>query len=96
MARDPLAWQPLLRQWTRCLGAGGTALEGLGDLAAIEGLNLAELLLGARLAGSAHTDECKAPADAHGRCLRERDMDYLGFWQHKWTKRLLVRRILAG
>jgi hypothetical protein len=29
------------RDWTHCLGAGGTALEGLGDLAAIEGLNLA-------------------------------------------------------
>jgi hypothetical protein len=49
MARDPLAWQPLLRHWTRCLGAGGTALEGLGDLAAIEGLNLAELLSHAEL-----------------------------------------------
>jgi len=46
MPRDPLAWQPLLRHWTRCLGAGGTALEGLGDLAAIEGLNLAKLLPG--------------------------------------------------
>ena len=46
MPRDPLAWQPLLRHWTRCLGEGGSALEGLGDLAAIEGLNLAELLPG--------------------------------------------------
>jgi len=44
MPRDPLAW--LLRHLTRCLGAGGSALEGLGDLAAIEGLNLAELLPG--------------------------------------------------
>jgi len=46
MPRDPLAWQPLLRHWTRCLGEGGSALEGLGDLAAIEDLNLAELLPG--------------------------------------------------
>ena len=46
MPRDPLAWQPLLRHWTRCLGEGGSALEGLGDQAAIEGLNLAELLPG--------------------------------------------------
>lgn len=46
MPRDPLAWQPLVRHWTRCLGEGGSALEGLGDLAAIEDLNLAELLPG--------------------------------------------------
>jgi GT2 family glycosyltransferase len=46
MPRDPLAWQPLLRHWTHCLGAGGTALEELGNLTAIAGLNLAELLPG--------------------------------------------------
>jgi hypothetical protein len=65
MPRDPLAWQPLLRHWTRCLGAGGTALEGLGDLAAIEGLNLAELL-----PGGAGLGGCAAlPAPRPGGCL---------------------------
>ena len=46
MPRDPLAWQPLLRHWTRCVGEGDGAVSGLGDLAAIEGLDLAGLLPG--------------------------------------------------
>ncbi|QPN56314.1 glycosyltransferase [Synechococcus sp. CBW1107] len=46
MGRDPLAWQPLLRHWTRCLGEGDAAVAELGDLAAIEGLDLAGLLPG--------------------------------------------------
>jgi GT2 family glycosyltransferase len=46
MPRNPLAWQPLMRHWTRCLGKGGSAVAQLGDLAMLDGLNLAELLPG--------------------------------------------------
>jgi len=46
MPRDPLAWQPLMRHWTRCLGEGGSALAQLGDLEMLDGLNLAKLLPG--------------------------------------------------
>ena len=46
MPRDPLAWQPLLRHWTRCLGEGDAAVAELGRLEGVDGLNLAELLPG--------------------------------------------------
>ena len=46
MPRDPLAWQPLMRHWTRCLGTGGSAVAQLGDLEMLDALNLAELLPG--------------------------------------------------
>jgi len=46
MPRDPLAWQPLMRHWSRCLGEGGSAVAQLGDLEMVDGLNLAELLPG--------------------------------------------------
>jgi hypothetical protein len=46
MPRDPLAWLPLLRHWTHCLGAGPEAIARMGDLAALPGLNLAALLPG--------------------------------------------------
>jgi GT2 family glycosyltransferase len=46
MARDPLAWLPLLRHWTRCLGEGGEGISRLGDLAALPELDLAALVPG--------------------------------------------------
>lgn len=46
MPRDPLAWLPLLRHWTHCLGEGGEAISGLGDLASLPELDLAALLPG--------------------------------------------------
>jgi hypothetical protein len=46
MPRNPLAWMPLLRHWTRCLGEGGEAISRLGDLSALPDLDLAALLPG--------------------------------------------------
>jgi GT2 family glycosyltransferase len=46
MPRDPLAWLPLLRHWTHCLGEGPEAIARMGDLAALPELNLAALLPG--------------------------------------------------
>lgn len=46
MPRDPLAWQPLVRHWTHCLGEGGSAIARLGDLEAVPDLDLAALLPG--------------------------------------------------
>lgn len=46
MARDPLAWMPLLRHWTRCLGEGGEAIRRLGELRDLPELDLAALLPG--------------------------------------------------
>ena len=46
MPRDPLAWLPLLRHWTHCLGEGPEAMARMGDLAALPELNLAALLPG--------------------------------------------------
>ncbi len=46
MPRDPLAWLPLLRHWTHCLGEGSEAIAGMGDLAALADLNMAALLPG--------------------------------------------------
>ncbi len=48
MPRDPLAWLPLLRHWTHCLGEGLEAIAAMGDLAALPELNLAALLPGGR------------------------------------------------
>ncbi|MCX5969722.1 MAG: hypothetical protein NTV57_19240 [Cyanobacteria bacterium] len=49
MLRDPLAWLPLLRHWTHCLGEGQDAIARMGDLAALPELDLAALLPGGRL-----------------------------------------------
>ncbi len=46
MPRDPLAWLPLLRHWTHCLGEGSEAIAGMGDLAALADLDMAALLPG--------------------------------------------------
>lgn len=46
MPRDPLAWLPLLRHWTRCLGEGPDAISRVGDLGALPDLDLAALLPG--------------------------------------------------
>jgi GT2 family glycosyltransferase len=46
MPRDPLAWLPLLRHWTHCLGEGSGAIAGMGDLAALADLDMAALLPG--------------------------------------------------
>lgn len=46
MARDPLAWLPLLRHWCRCLGTDEAAVGAMGDLVANKGLDLAALLPG--------------------------------------------------
>lgn len=46
MARNPLAWQPLLRHWCYCIGEGEYALSRLGQLEALEGFELATLLPG--------------------------------------------------
>jgi GT2 family glycosyltransferase len=46
MARDPLAWLPLLQHWSRCLGQAPSAMTQLGDLQAIPELDLPALLPG--------------------------------------------------
>lgn len=46
MPRDPLAWLPLLRHWTRCLGEGAEAIARMGDLDALPDLDMAALLPG--------------------------------------------------
>ncbi|QVL52140.1 MAG: glycosyltransferase [Cyanobium sp. M30B3] len=46
MARDPLAWLPLLRHWTHCLGEGPDAIARMGDLSALPDLDIAALLPG--------------------------------------------------
>lgn len=46
MPRDPLAWLPLLRHWTQCLGEGPDAIPRMGDLGALPGLDMAALLPG--------------------------------------------------
>ena len=46
MPRDPLAWLPLLRHWTHCLGEGPDAIPRMGDLAALPELDMAALLPG--------------------------------------------------
>jgi GT2 family glycosyltransferase len=46
MPRDPLAWLPLLRHWTRCLGDGPEVIARMGDLGALPELDLAALLPG--------------------------------------------------
>lgn len=46
MPRDPLAWLPLLRHWTHCLGEGSEAIAGMGDLDALADLDMAALLPG--------------------------------------------------
>ena len=46
MPRDPLAWLPLLRHWTHCLGEGPDAIARMGDLAALPELDMAALLPG--------------------------------------------------
>lgn len=46
MPRDPLAWLPLLRHWTHCLGKGPDAILRMGDLADLPDLDLAALLPG--------------------------------------------------
>ena len=46
MPRDPLAWLPLLRHWTHCLGEDGEAISRLGDLSALPDLDMAALLPG--------------------------------------------------
>ena len=46
MPRDPLAWLPLLRHWTHCLGEGPLAITRMGDLAALPELDMAALLPG--------------------------------------------------
>lgn len=46
MPRDPLAWLPLLRHWTHCLGEGPEAIPGMGDLGALPELDMAALLPG--------------------------------------------------
>ena len=46
MPRDPLAWLPLLRHWTHCLGEDGRAISRLGDLNALPELDMAALLPG--------------------------------------------------
>ena len=35
MPRDPLAWLPLLRHWTHCLGEGPDTIARMVDLAAL-------------------------------------------------------------
>jgi hypothetical protein len=44
MPRDRLAWLPLLRHWTHCLGEGPEAIARMGDLAALPELDMAALL----------------------------------------------------
>jgi GT2 family glycosyltransferase len=46
MPRDPLAWLPLLRHWTQCLGEGPEAIPRMGDLGALPELDMAALLPG--------------------------------------------------
>jgi hypothetical protein len=46
MPRDPLAWLPLLRHWTHCLGEGPEAIPQMGDLGALPELDMAALLPG--------------------------------------------------
>lgn len=46
MPCDPLAWLPLLRHWTHCLGEGPDAIARMGDLAALPELDMAALLPG--------------------------------------------------
>ncbi len=46
MPRDPLAWLPLLRHWTHCLGEGPDAIARMGDMAALPELDMAALLPG--------------------------------------------------
>ena len=46
MPRDPLAWLPLLRHWTQCLGIGPDAIPRMGDLGALPELDMAALLPG--------------------------------------------------
>ncbi|MCP9817461.1 glycosyltransferase [Synechococcus sp. GreenBA-s] len=46
MPRDPLAWLPLLRHWTHCLGEGPDAIPRMGDLGALPELDMADLLPG--------------------------------------------------
>lgn len=46
MPRDPLAWLPLLRHWTQCLGQGPDAIPRMGDLGALPELDMAALLPG--------------------------------------------------
>ena len=46
MPRDPLAWLPLLRHWTQCLGEGPDAIPQMGDLGALPDLDMAALLPG--------------------------------------------------
>ena len=46
MPRNPLAWLPLLRHWTHCLGEGPLAITRMGDLAAQPELDMAALLPG--------------------------------------------------
>jgi GT2 family glycosyltransferase len=46
MPRDPLAWLPLLRHWTHCLGEGPDAIARMGDLGALPELDMAALLPG--------------------------------------------------
>jgi GT2 family glycosyltransferase len=46
MPRDPLAWLPLLRHWTQCLGEGPDAIPRMGDLGALPELDMAALLPG--------------------------------------------------
>ena len=52
MPRDPLAWLPLLRHWTHCLGEGPDAIARMGDLAALPELVMAALLPAPRPGGS--------------------------------------------
>ena len=46
MPRDPLAWLPLLRHWTHCLGESPDAIARMGDLGDLPELDLAALLPG--------------------------------------------------
>ena len=46
MPRDPLAWLPLLRHWTQCLGEGPDAIARMGDLGDLPELDMAALLPG--------------------------------------------------
>ena len=46
MLRDPLAWLPLLRHWTHCLGESPDAIARMGDLGDLPELDLAALLPG--------------------------------------------------
>lgn len=64
MARDPLAWLPLLQHWTGCLGEGGEAIGRMGDLGTLPQLDLAALVPGGPGWGDVQRCLCHDPEGA--------------------------------